>query len=800
MGEPRELSRNALYWIIREQRARAREAAENRQARETALEIGELINETKDRLIKEVEPLFKVIGENKDAGTIAEILSVFEPWSNAARQKYIESKQRELMRDRRPRRTQNPKKAAREAAENSARRAINHAKIITRTLDALLLKLALDEENAMRSSLETSANRVAKSIADEFKAEKTAREKRETSGKESQEASKKTVGGQDFDAQFETPNADQIKRTVYASWDGVDFSDRIWTNKDKLLKNLKATLKDAVIQGYGAEEVSRRFAREMGVHFNNALRLIRTETNRVLNETTAEQLKKAGAKFYRFVAIMDSRTSPICAALNGKVFPFEKREIGINAPPMHPNCRSTIVLDDGQKKAKDGESGDEIDTAWIDDLFRDWVQDVTKEAEAQAASQKEAESIIETRQSVLKSATAANVQRVLDLENEQNAKKQSFVKKILQAKALEKQTLLLKKRAATHPYRVDINNSIEAILNAIELDDIKDKRQKAELKNKAVKKAIVDSVLDCLTIQTKADRKRENIAMEESDLDSQLECYRIFLKKSLDGDYENAKSAAEDYLGQIGIDDKERQKAFLAAYSKKFHSQALPPMLVIDKQKGASGAYHLAGFIHLMKDANDWNGHRVTLQHEFGHYADAVILRRKYRNKYNEEHRLESIENTEDPFHLQKAFAADLKRLKIDDPPKSPSFKLWGQKFKIDDFNRVLVNDFEEPKFQKNVAQLYLGIYNTIHGGGIRDPKVAEGDLETRFYISQTLDAIQSLVGFEYGYGHAVEYVEPRKGTYIETVAQVYSSIVSGYDFLKALLPKSTAIIRKRIK
>ena len=425
MGEPRELSRNALYWIIREQRAREREAAENRQARETALEIGELINETKDRLIDEVEPLFEVIHENKDAGTTAEILSVFEPWSNAARQKYIDRKRRELMRDTRPRSTQNPKKAAREAAENSARRAINHAKIITRTLDTLSLELALDEENAMRSSLETSAKRVAKSIADEFKAEKTAREKRDPSGKESQEASKKTVGGQDFDVQFETPNADQIKRTVYASWDGADFSDRIWANKDKLLKNLKATLKDAVIQGYGAEEVSRRFAREMGVHFNNALRLIRTETNRVLNETTAEQLKKAGAKFYRFVAIMDSRTSPICAALNGKVFPFENREIGINAPPMHPNCRSTIVLDDGKKKAKAGESGDEIDTAWIDDLFRDWVQDVTKEAKAHATSPKEAEQIIEKGQSALKSATAANVQRVSDLENEQNAKKQN---------------------------------------------------------------------------------------------------------------------------------------------------------------------------------------------------------------------------------------------------------------------------------------------------------------------------------------------------------------------------------------
>lgn len=136
-----------------------------------------------------------------------------------------------------------------------------------------------------------------------------------------------------------------------------------------------------------------------------------------------------------------------------------------------------------------------------------------------------------------------------------------------------------------------------------------------------------------------------------------------------------------------------------------------------------------------MKDANDWNGHRVTLQHEFGHYADAVILGRKYRNKYNEEHRLESIKITEDPFHLQKAFAEDLKRLKIDDPPKSPSFKLWGQKFKIDDFKK-------NQEYGKNVARLALAVYNALHRGKTRDTRVVDRDLETKLYVSQTLDAI----------------------------------------------------------
>ena len=201
----------------------------------------------------------------------------------------------------------------------------------------------------------------------------------------------------------------------------------------------------------------------------------------------------------------------------------------------------------------------------------------------------------------------------------------------------------------------------------------------------------------------------------------------------------------------------------------------------------------------MMKDANDWSGHRATLQHEFGHYADEAIFRRKYVYDF-EANDLKNVTVTEDPPQLQAAFAADLKRLKIDDPKNSPSFKLWGHSFKINDFKRVLVNDFEDPKYQKNVDQLYLSVYNVLHGGNLGGVKVAKNDLETRLYVSQTLDAIQSLIGCDYGYGHLVEYVEPRKGTYIETVAQVYSSIVSGYDFLKDLLPNARAIIQKRIK
>src|SRR5690606_10648598 len=42
---------------------------------------------------------------------------------------------------------------------------------------------------------------------------------------------------------------------------------------------------------------------------------------------------------YRWSSTLDSRTSPVCQSLDGKVFEFGKGPV----PPAHPNCRSSIV-------------------------------------------------------------------------------------------------------------------------------------------------------------------------------------------------------------------------------------------------------------------------------------------------------------------------------------------------------------------------------------------------------------------------------------------------------------------------
>lgn len=74
---------------------------------------------------------------------------------------------------------------------------------------------------------------------------------------------------------------------------------------------------------------------------NQIVALVRTSINQVAN-AASQQVYEANqdiTKKYRYVATLDTRTSAICRALDGKVFEYGKGP----TPPQHFNCRSTTV-------------------------------------------------------------------------------------------------------------------------------------------------------------------------------------------------------------------------------------------------------------------------------------------------------------------------------------------------------------------------------------------------------------------------------------------------------------------------
>jgi SPP1 gp7 family putative phage head morphogenesis protein len=74
---------------------------------------------------------------------------------------------------------------------------------------------------------------------------------------------------------------------------------------------------------------------------NQIITLVRTSINQVAN-AASQQVYEANqdiTKKYRYVATLDTRTSSICRALDGREFEYGKGPM----PPQHFNCRSTTV-------------------------------------------------------------------------------------------------------------------------------------------------------------------------------------------------------------------------------------------------------------------------------------------------------------------------------------------------------------------------------------------------------------------------------------------------------------------------
>jgi SPP1 gp7 family putative phage head morphogenesis protein len=74
---------------------------------------------------------------------------------------------------------------------------------------------------------------------------------------------------------------------------------------------------------------------------NQVMALVRTSINQVA-KSASQQVYQANqdiTKKYRYVATLDTRTSAICAALDGQEFEYGKGPM----PPQHFNCRSTTV-------------------------------------------------------------------------------------------------------------------------------------------------------------------------------------------------------------------------------------------------------------------------------------------------------------------------------------------------------------------------------------------------------------------------------------------------------------------------
>lgn len=139
----------------------------------------------------------------------------------------------------------------------------------------------------------------------------------------------------------------QVNRILAFNWSGAHFSQRIWRDTEVLAQSIKDELLVSLLSGRSEAKTARVIQEQFNVNSYCARRLVRTESSYAANAAVFEGYQEAGIDSYRFIATLDFKTSEKCAELDSRVFKTSDKKVGINAPPMHPFCRSTTIADFG---------------------------------------------------------------------------------------------------------------------------------------------------------------------------------------------------------------------------------------------------------------------------------------------------------------------------------------------------------------------------------------------------------------------------------------------------------------------
>lgn len=165
--------------------------------------------------------------------------------------------------------------------------------------------------------------------------------------------------GSGIGVSFAKVDTKQVKKIIETPWLERNYSERIWGDNARLVRQLETEITQAIIRGDSHQKTAKIIADRMGVAYRNASRLVRTEMSYIQGEATFDSYRESGVvEKYQFLATLDERTCSICGPLDGKVFALSEKEVGINYKPLHPNCRCDSVpyfddeIDAGQRIAR----------------------------------------------------------------------------------------------------------------------------------------------------------------------------------------------------------------------------------------------------------------------------------------------------------------------------------------------------------------------------------------------------------------------------------------------------------------
>lgn len=151
--------------------------------------------------------------------------------------------------------------------------------------------------------------------------------------------------------------AEAVRAAILAPYEGSTFVDRWKTNEDEFQRRIRQSIVQSQINGETIYQAQKRIAGELGIdigrmgaaakaantgNFYRTQMIARTEILRSSNQGSMAvyEANKDVLRGYEFLTAHDDRVCPECGPLDGKFYEFGA---GDNTPPIHVNCRCTLV-------------------------------------------------------------------------------------------------------------------------------------------------------------------------------------------------------------------------------------------------------------------------------------------------------------------------------------------------------------------------------------------------------------------------------------------------------------------------
>ena len=141
--------------------------------------------------------------------------------------------------------------------------------------------------------------------------------------------------------QMQSFNPEKVNDIIHKPWavDGRNFSERIWTDKTKLINNMQDSLTRMCITGESPDRAIREISQNMKVSRSQAARIVQTESAAFSAKAQETCFSDLDVEEFEVVETLDSHTCPTCGEMDGKHFSMKDYKIGVTVPPFHPNCR-----------------------------------------------------------------------------------------------------------------------------------------------------------------------------------------------------------------------------------------------------------------------------------------------------------------------------------------------------------------------------------------------------------------------------------------------------------------------------